>query len=312
MKVLVAYDGSRCSEAALDDLVRAGLPESCDITVISVAENWLAPPDEDLEFSVVIYKPPSGIGARHSEKDTKMVAEATILANHARDRIQRTFPKWRVTSEATIGSPASEILGKANEFAPDLIVVGSQGRSAINRFFLGSISQKVLTEAQCSVRVARGRIEVDPTPMRILIGFDGSTGAQAAVDAVAQRTWREFSEIRLITVLEDLTPSAIGRFIPPMSSGVERVNESERERMEKVAEAAVRRFTSESVSASSNILAGNPKDILVEEAQRWNADCIFVGANNFASRMERFLLGSTSAAVAARSNCSVENVRLKV
>jgi nucleotide-binding universal stress UspA family protein len=311
MKVLVAYDGSRCSEAALDDLVRAGLPELCDVTVVSVAENWLVPPDGPHEKAELSHAAgPEGTALRYRQGDQKIIAEATILANHARDRVQRMFPKWQVASDTAIGSPAGEILKKAKEYGPDLIVVGAQGRSAINRFFLGSISQKVLTEAHCSVRVARGRIEVDPTPMRIIIGFDGSKGARSAVDEAAKRPWRDFSEIRLITVLEDLTPTAIGRFIPPIAPTVERVNQSQRERMEKLADDAVKTFRSKTISATSHILAGNPKDILVEEAQRWNADCIFVGANAYGNRMERFLLGSTSAAVAARAACSVENVRV--
>jgi nucleotide-binding universal stress UspA family protein len=143
-----------------------------------------------------------------------------------------------------------------------------------------------------------------------MIGFDGSAGSQAAVDAVTKRCWREFSEVRLVTVLEDLTPSAIGRFIPPITSSVNQVNELERERMVQLANRALKKLASISISATSDILAGNPKDILVEEAHLWNADCIFVGANNFGSRIERFLLGSTSAAVAARAKCSVENVRV--
>jgi len=60
---------------------------------------------------------------------------------------------------------------------------------------------------------------------------------------------------------------------------------------------------------SQNIHAGNSKHVLEVEAERWNADCIFVGANAFGSRVERFLLGSTSAAVATRAHCSVEVVR---
>ena len=44
MKVLVAYDGSKCADAALDDLRRAGLPPDAQIKVLSVVENWLPPP----------------------------------------------------------------------------------------------------------------------------------------------------------------------------------------------------------------------------------------------------------------------------
>ena len=44
MKILVAYDGSECADAALDDLRRAGLPSDAQVKVLSVVENWLPPP----------------------------------------------------------------------------------------------------------------------------------------------------------------------------------------------------------------------------------------------------------------------------
>ena len=52
---------------------------------------------------------------------------------------------------------------------------------------------------------------------------------------------------------------------------------------------------------------GDPKRVLIEEAEQWGADCIFVGARGL-RRLERFLLGSVSTAVAARAHCSVEVV----
>jgi len=51
-----------------------------------------------------------------------------------------------------------------------------------------------------------------------------------------------------------------------------------------------------------------PKRLLLGEAESWGADCIFVGAKGM-GRIERFLLGSVSSAVAARAHCSVEVVR---
>jgi nucleotide-binding universal stress UspA family protein len=55
---------------------------------------------------------------------------------------------------------------------------------------------------------------------------------------------------------------------------------------------------------------GDPKQILIEEAESWQADSIFVGAKGMRG-IERLLLGSVSAAVAARAHCSVEVVRPK-
>jgi len=51
-----------------------------------------------------------------------------------------------------------------------------------------------------------------------------------------------------------------------------------------------------------------PKQLLVAEAESWGADCIFVGAKGM-GRIERFLIGSVSSAVAARAHCSVEVAR---
>jgi nucleotide-binding universal stress UspA family protein len=63
------------------------------------------------------------------------------------------------------------------------------------------------------------------------------------------------------------------------------------------------------VIVSSVVDAGDPKRVLVRHAEEFGADCIFTGATGFSSRAERFLLGSVSAAVAARAHCSVEVVR---
>ena len=311
MKLLLAYDGSKCAESALDDLTRAGLPERCEAVVISVAEGWLHSYDRvrDNGTGTNLLSSIERSIQKHHEDDRKLVAEAQTFASHAKQRLHRAFPKWTVSAESTYGSPAWEILSRADKLNADLIVVGSHGRSSISRLFLGSISQKVLSEAKCSVRVARGRIEVDPAPIRLIIGFDGSPGAHVAVDAVMTRTWEPFSEVRLIVATEQLEPLSIGRFVRPVTRFVGEVNSSERYRLESLAEEALGRLKTQGMSGTAVFRAGNPKQVLVEEAEHWNADCIFVGANSFGSQFERFLLGSTSAAVAARGHCSVEVTR---
>jgi nucleotide-binding universal stress UspA family protein len=313
MKLLVSYDGSDCSESAIDDLVRAGLPAEGTALVLSIAEVWLPPPDPNGDITgIKLDAETEKIIQKHRLKDEKAVAEALSLANHAKERLQNILPQWKISAEASYGSPAWEILMRAEKFKPDLIIAGSHGRSAISRFILGSISQKVLTEAHCSVRVARGRVEVEPAPVRIVIGFDHSKGAQAAVRAVASRNWDEGSEVRIVTATDPLTPSVIGGIVPTVAHFIEEANESERKVIEKSAEKAMNLLRKSGLKTSLHIHAGNPKQILVREAESWNADCIFVGANAFGSRVERFLIGSTSAAVAAHAHCSVEVVRKKV
>jgi nucleotide-binding universal stress UspA family protein len=54
---------------------------------------------------------------------------------------------------------------------------------------------------------------------------------------------------------------------------------------------------------------GDAKNILLEKAEEWNADCIFVGTRDFKSGFERFRLGSVSTAVVTNAYCSVEIAR---
>ena len=67
----------------------------------------------------------------------------------------------------------------------------------------------------------------------------------------------------------------------------------------------------QSVTLSSVVDSGDPKLVLVQRAEEFGADCIFTGATGFSNRIERFVLGSVSAAVAARGLCSVEVVRYR-
>jgi len=312
MKILIGYDGSACSDMTLDGLKTAGLSEDCRAIVMSVAEVWLPPPPENetlSEYAKDLQTHPQFFKAY--QRHAKAVTEAETLAKHAQRRLRQNFPSWQVKAEASYGSPAWEIITKANEMKADLIVVGSHGRSAVARFFLGSISNKVLTEAHCSVRIARGKIEVDPIPSRIIIGYDGSAGADAAVKAAASRKWRKKSEIKVIVATDSLMPTTIGRFVPPIADWVEDEMKTEVEWLEKLAAPALKILKDAGCDASVQICTGNPKQVLVEEAEKWHADSIFVGANRHDSRIERFLLGSVSAAVAARAHCSVEVVRSK-
>lgn len=241
MRILIAYDGSPCSEAALDDLGRAGLPETGEALVVTVAEVWLPPPngdslaDENDQFVESLLK-------QHREKGARWLAEAGTMVKHAQARIRKTLPEWNVDARATYGSPAWEILGAGADFRPDLIITGSNGHSALSRFVLGSISQKVLTEAECSVRIARGRIDVDGSPMRIIIGFDGSGGALAAVDAVVSRVWPSGTEVHVVAATDSIVPTAIGRFIPPVADWAEQELKNEYAWIAKLADAPTRKL----------------------------------------------------------------------
>ncbi len=312
-KILIAYDGSDCAEAALDDLQRAGMPQKAEALVVAVTEIWLSPPPpstyEILALANAVYVPADM--PRVYAQGSQALEEAQALADRAATRLRTNFPDWQITAQALVGSPRRELIRQADEWKPALIVVGSHGRSMVGRLVLGSVSQGVLTHARCSVRVARGRVEEPGTPVRMVIGVDGSPGSAAAVSEVASRTWPSMSEVRLIAVNDPLTPTFVGRFIPPVGKVIKETNQSEREWLKQILEDSCDRLRQSGLKVSSEIREGDPRRSLVEAAEAWGADCIFVGSLGFSNRFERFLLGSVSAAVAARAHCSVEVVRLQ-
>ena len=212
-------------------------------------------------------------------------------------------------SEAYAGSPAWEVIKEADKWEPDLIVVGSQGRSALGRFVLGSVSQKNVTEARCSVRVGRSRTGSGGLPLRVLVGVDGSPGAERAVRAVAKREWPSGTEISVIAVEDPTVPVALGSLIPQVAEWIGEGEEGERQWVQKMADASADDLRGEELDVSTVVREGDPKHVLVDEAKRRGADCIFVGSTGFSNRLERFLLGSVSAAVVNRAHCSVEVVR---
>jgi nucleotide-binding universal stress UspA family protein len=295
MKILIAYDGSECAESAIDDLRRAGLPPHAEAIVLTIVEELIPAP-----------RSIGGIDTTFAKSLLEEEKDSLALARRARSRIQMLFPNWEILAEAGLGSPGSEIIARADEWRPDLIVVGSHGRTALGQMFFGSVSQKVVNEARCSVRVARGGIVEPDVPARIIVGVDGSEEADAAVEEIASRDWPNDSVVRIVNSAWTI-PSASD---PGTAVNLAEWIARETERVKAAAEGAARKLGSVGLKASIVVKEQGPKELLCNEAERLRADCIFVGSRGM-GRLDRFLIGSVSLGVAARAHCSVEVVRAR-
>lgn len=300
MKLLIAYDGSDCSNEALKDLRRAGLPRETEALVVSVAGGLSTSPSSGSEIiaQVATSRRVSSAIALARSQETLALKEAQELALEASRQIQSKFPHWEARAERLLGTPAAEIIRKAEEWQADLVVVGSRGRSALGRLVLGSVSQKVVNEAGCSVRVARHQPDKGDSPVRIIIGMDGSTCAEMAGRAVAVRVWPAESEVHLITAVK---PFGMYGIVP----------EEERKRVSSFHQTTEAMLREAGLRVSSAIKEGKAKSVLIAEAKAWRADCIFVGSRGLDNALKRFLLGSVSAALVTDAPCSVEVVRIR-
>jgi nucleotide-binding universal stress UspA family protein len=305
MKILIAYDGSAHANAAIDGLPRAGLARQCEALVVSIAHPGF----------------PEG---KHSGADVGQfgnpwkatMKEAEGLAEEGRIRVQACFPGWSVSSEPLWGDPSKILLKTINVWKPDLVVVGSHGRSVPAKLLLGSVSTELVHHAPCSVRVVRGPAKTEG-PIRVLIATDGSEQAEACVDMVARRSWPDGTRARVLAVMQSLVPT-LPAMVPalegqtfaaePAYQVIEKADERERVRLSWTAEANAERLQRAGLTTDSVIIDGDPRREINAEAERWHADSVFVGARGLGA-LDRLLLGSVSSAVVNHAHCAIEIVR---
>jgi nucleotide-binding universal stress UspA family protein len=303
MKLLIACDGSDSANAAIDDLIRAGLPQDVEARVLSVADV--------LSHLIAESSTPAGddamakMSANARDLALKAVKDAEAIAKAGASRIAALFPSWKLDAHACGDSPHWGIIKEAVAQQADLVVVGAQGRSALGRLLLGSVSQQVLTHAPCSVRVGRRGPGRTAEPVRLMLGVDGSVGSAAAVSAVAARKWPAESEVTIVTALDLQIATAWPMVFGEMGGGP--VSDPET-LITKSLHRIARELKDAGLKVTPVVKQGNPRRVLLAEAEARQTDCIFVGATGL-TRVERLLLGSVSSSLAAHAPCSVEIIR---
>lgn len=272
MRVLIGHDGSNYADAALDDLKRAGLPERVEALVVTVGEAPAVFPLTSPEFVGQKFagEKVRSIVDHANRQAAAALSEEQSAAQNAAARLRSYFPSWRVQSEVVTGRPANELIRKARDWEAELVVVGTQGLSALGRFILGSVSQEVVKEAHCSVRVGRSTSKANRSGLRVLVGLDLSRSAEHLLQRILQRSWPVGTELRVVTGDDSGSRT--------WQSG-----------------ATFRDILVGDLRVSAATVKGDTQEVLLDEAHRMEADCI--------------VIGSGLAAVAANAECSVEIIR---
>jgi nucleotide-binding universal stress UspA family protein len=146
MKILLAIDGSPCSDAAIEEVRKRPWPAESEVKIITAVETpmligvgvetWPADYYEELEKS-----------ARTNAR--------TIIDNAVRKLNEASDKTLKISHESIGGPPREVIVEEAENWGADLIVMGSRGLGVWNRLLLGSVSSAVVHHAKCSVEVVR-------------------------------------------------------------------------------------------------------------------------------------------------------------
>jgi nucleotide-binding universal stress UspA family protein len=135
-KILAAYDTSDQSESAFVHAVELAARFQADLLVLSIAR----PPE-----------PPTRV-------------ELQAVLDSARQHYEEAFVRLRaaagkrsvaIRTAVEVGHPAEQIVRTAEKEHSELIVMGRRGKTTLERWMLGSVSERVLRYAHCPVLVVR-------------------------------------------------------------------------------------------------------------------------------------------------------------
>jgi nucleotide-binding universal stress UspA family protein len=141
MNVLVGVDDSSCSETVLAHVEKGEWPKGTKFLVLSAVAPIFVGPGEAAAADAI---------GQLLEQQEKYHLE---IAQRSTDRLR----KAGLVAEArmVVADPRSALLEAARKHPTDLIVVGSHGRTGIQKLMLGSVASHVVTHAPCSVLVIR-------------------------------------------------------------------------------------------------------------------------------------------------------------
>lgn len=145
MKILLATDGTKHSESAVEKMKSFDSKQISEIKIVSIV-------DMAIPITLNTYEgnAPSTLEIENNAKENAH----KILIETAAD-LALSFPDSTIITEVLLGSPDSKIVESAEEFGADIIVVGSHGYNRWERLLLGSISDSVVRHSHCSVLVVR-------------------------------------------------------------------------------------------------------------------------------------------------------------
>ncbi len=149
MKILLAIDGSACSEIAVDDVAGRSWPTDSQVRILSVVESPASLSSEPL--TAVAYEAYFG----EAEKAARENAQGAIERAAAKLRDSKESRQLQISTTILNGSPKRVIVEEAEKWGADLVVVGSHGYRSWERMLLGSVSQAVAMHAECSVEIVR-------------------------------------------------------------------------------------------------------------------------------------------------------------
>ena len=292
MHILVATDGSKYGQWGLNWVATLPFVAPPRVTVLHVLDRaWLRGPFRT--------RPEIQRIEAHSARTLKKAKQQLVAL------------KLKGTVRKQQGAVAPVILKRAPK-RDGLLVVGSQGLDALDRFLLGSVSTKLIQHAACPVLVVKG----EAAPLRrIILATDGSDASAAALEFVLTRFQPDRSTGKggrvpiHVSVLYVMTPLSLAPITIKSTIPWIKFPELKKANLEFINQ-SVRKLIKAGFTAEPLYHLGNPAEEIMKLAAKRHAELIVMGAQGLGA-IDRLLLGSVSTRVVQHTTCAVLVVRLQ-
>lgn len=285
MQVIVPIDNQPSSQFLIDALMGMKWVEGTEIILLTVL--------------------------RSSDAEGKSAAKSFLTG--IATELKTVLPQCAMSVIVREGDPKTEILSLAEAAKVDLILMGSNCKSGLDKLLLGSVSQAVLNGADCPVVITRPDYDTTRDAQggfnNVLIAIDDSIYSEAAIQWLGNFRWSQQTQFVIATVLENV-PNKIDSMDDVEAAGILFNHKGVISSAQKILKAHARKLSQflQTKNISIDLGTGNASESVAQLAKMHNADLIVMGSHG-RTGLKKLILGSVSQAVSQNAPCSVAIVR---
>ena len=306
MNILIATDGSEDASNALNFVLRFPFPLGSKMTVLTVVADI---PMLPAELDVLDEAQSEAL----NQANKRLVEDAEELVASEGKRLREDG--WSGEVLVRNGNPIDEILRVAEEIDADLIVLGSHGIGAARRFLLGSVSDRILEYARCSVLIVKkkpghgGEAAIAPgtnAPYRIMLAYDNTDVAHEALKQCASLPLEDNSEINVVYVMPLITA-----YRQDVRQHISKIWLQKKRIMQAELDKAVNSLQWSTTNVNTQLReAGSVSDEILSAAEQSGSDLIMIGCKDKGA-IKSLLFGSITRSMARYAECTIWAVRKK-
>ena len=265
--VVVGYDRTPHSDAALTDAAREAAMRGADLTVVTA---FSRPPSTGLS--------PASANAFPAEPDPRDAAReaAEAVAQYGVDRVHEHHPGLPATPRALAGS-AGKVVAQAAHDA-DLLVMGNRGQGGFSGLQMGSTSIRALADACCPVLVVRGGTGAGHGRIIAAVDIDGP--CEQVLDFAFAEASRRGLRLAVVHVWDEPWIVAYGRQDAGIAEDIALIEGEREDRLSALVRSIGRRYPE--VQPFDQVVTGSAARLLVEASE--HADLLVTGARRHGGR----------------------------